>query len=78
MSKNIVKPSTLPGFLELLPEDQIQFNKIRDSIRHTYENFGFVPIDTPLIEKSEILLAKGQGILKNKYIALLKVILIWR
>ncbi len=61
MSKNIVKPSTLPGFLELLPEDQIQFNKIRDSIRHTYENFGFVPIDTPLIEKSEILLAKGAG-----------------
>lgn len=61
MTKNIVKPSTLPGFVELLPKDQLLFNKMLDIIRHTYESYGFVPIDTPTIERSEILLAKGGG-----------------
>ena len=61
MKNEIVKPSILPGFMELLPEDQIQFNKLADTIRETYESFGFMPIDTPVIEKSEILLAKGGG-----------------
>lgn len=57
----IVKPSILPGFMELLPQDQIQFNRIKDTIRQTYEEFGFLPLDTPVLEKSEVLLAKGQG-----------------
>ncbi len=61
MKTDIVKPSILPGFMELLPADQIQFNKLADTIRRTYESFGFMPIDTPVIEKSEILLAKGGG-----------------
>ncbi|MBW9149557.1 histidine--tRNA ligase [Clostridium sp. CM028] len=61
MKNEIVKPSILPGFMELLPADQIQFNKLADTIRETYESFGFMPIDTPVIEKSEILLAKGGG-----------------
>jgi len=61
MNNEIVKPSILPGFMELLPSDQIQFNKLADIIRKTYESFGFMPIDTPVIEKSEILLAKGGG-----------------
>ena len=61
MNNQIVKPSILPGFMELLPADQIQFNKLADAIRKTYESFGFMPIDTPVIEKSEILLAKGGG-----------------
>lgn len=61
MSRDIVKPSTLPGFLELLPKDQILFNKIKDTIRSTYESYGFIPVDTPVIEKSEVLLAKGGG-----------------
>jgi len=61
MKNDIVKPSILPGFMELLPGDQIQFNKLADTIRKTYESFGFMPIDTPIIEKSEILLAKGGG-----------------
>jgi histidyl-tRNA synthetase len=56
-----VKPSTLPGFMELLPEDQILFNKMRDIIRENFEKHGFLPIDTPIIEKSEVLLAKGGG-----------------
>jgi len=61
MKNEIVKPSILPGFMELLPADQIQFNKLANTIRDTYESFGFMPIDTPIIEKSEILLAKGGG-----------------
>ncbi|WP_097026220.1 histidine--tRNA ligase [Clostridium peptidivorans] len=61
MAKNIVKPSILPGFMELLPADQILFNKMMDTIRHNYEKCGFIPLDTPTIEKSEILLAKGGG-----------------
>lgn len=61
MSKDIVRPSILPGFMELLPTDQILFNKMMDTIRKNYEKFGFLPIDTPIIEKSEVLLAKGGG-----------------
>lgn len=61
MSKPIVKPSILPGFMELTPSDQILFNQMMDTIRKNYEKFGFLPIDTPLIEKSEVLLAKGGG-----------------
>ena len=58
---DIVKPSILPGFMELLPHDQLLFNRMLDTIRLNYEKFGFLPIDTPIIEKSEILLAKGGG-----------------
>ncbi|HEX2954875.1 MAG TPA: histidine--tRNA ligase [Bacillota bacterium] len=61
MGKNITKPSILPGFMELLPAEQIVFNRMLDTIRRNYEKFGFVPFDTPAIEKSEILLAKGGG-----------------
>lgn len=61
MDKERVKPSILPGFMELLPSDQILFNEMLDIIRKNYEKFGFLPINTPIIEKSEILLAKGGG-----------------
>lgn len=61
MKNQIVKPSILPGFMELLPNDQIAFNNMMDTIRRNFEKFGFLPIDTPIIEKSEILLAKGGG-----------------
>ncbi|WP_454052041.1 histidine--tRNA ligase [Clostridium sp. Marseille-Q7071] len=61
MSKEIVKPSILPGFMELLPQDQILFNKILEKIQKVYERYGFIPMDTPVIEKSEVLLAKGGG-----------------
>lgn len=57
----IVKPSILPGFMELTPQDQILFNKLMDTIRKNFEKFGFLPLDTPVLEKSEILLAKGGG-----------------
>jgi len=59
--KNFVTPRTLPGFMELLPAEQVLFNKMLDTIRTTYETFGFIPLDTPIIEFAEILLAKAGG-----------------
>ena len=56
---NKVKPKTLPGFMELLPNEQILFNKIKDTIRDSYEESGFVPLNTPIIEDANVLLAKA-------------------
>ena len=56
-----VKPKTLPGFMELLPKEQILFNKIKDTIQRTYEKYGFLPLDTPIIEDANVLLAKAGG-----------------
>jgi histidyl-tRNA synthetase len=61
MIKQIITPSILPGFMELLPADQIVFNEMLDTIKKTYEKYGFIPVDTPMIEKSEVLLAKSGG-----------------
>ena len=58
---NKIKPRTISGVLELLPDDQIVFNQMVDKIRKAYESFGFLPLDTPIIELSEILLAKAGG-----------------
>ena len=57
----MVTPSLLSGFDEYLPDEQMLFNHLFDTIRHSYEHFGFLPIETPAIEKAEILLAKGGG-----------------
>ena len=54
-------PKTLSGFMELLPNEQILFNQMMDNIRCAYEKYGFLPIDTPIIESSEVLLAKAGG-----------------
>ena len=56
-----VEPRTLPGFMELMPTEQILFNQIKEQIRQTYEEYGFLPLDTPIIESSEVLLAKAGG-----------------
>lgn len=56
-----VTPKTLPGFMELLPQEQIEFNRIKEKIQKSYEKFGFLPLDTPVIEASEVLLAKAGG-----------------
>lgn len=56
-----VEPRTLPGFMELLPNDQIKFNAMMDKIRKSYEKFGFLPLDTPIIENAGVLLAKAGG-----------------
>ena len=55
------EPKILPGFMELLPKDQILFNKMYDTIRSVYERFGYLPLDTPIIEYSNVLLAKAGG-----------------
>ena len=55
------KPRTLSGFMELLPEKQVQFDRMLELIRRSYSLYGFTPLDTPVIEASEVLLAKAGG-----------------
>ena len=59
MEKTVAK--TLPGFMELLPDEQILFNEMKEKIQKSYEKFGFLPLDTPIIESADVLLAKAGG-----------------
>ncbi|MDU7439909.1 MAG: histidine--tRNA ligase, partial [Clostridium sp.] len=61
MKKNIIKPSILPGFMELLPKEQEIFDDMVSKIKNVYEDNGCLAIDTPIIEKAEVLLAKTGG-----------------
>ena len=54
-------PRTLSGFMELLPQPQQQMERMMEILRRTYSLYGFTPLDTPVIEASEVLLAKGGG-----------------
>lgn len=54
-------PRTLSGFMELLPQPQQQMERMMAILRATYARYGFTPLDTPVIEASEVLLAKGGG-----------------
>ena len=56
-----VEPRTLAGFMELLPSEQILFEQMKNTIEETYQQYGFLPIDTPIQELSEVLLAKAGG-----------------
>lgn len=56
-----VAPRTLSGFMELLPADQIKMEKMMETLRRSYSVYGFAPLDTPIIESAEVLLAKGGG-----------------
>ena len=58
---SIIKPRTLSGFMELLPGKQQQFERMAQILRDTYASYGFAPLDTPIIEDAQILLAKGGG-----------------
>ncbi len=58
---DIVKARTMPGVMELLPGDQIAYNRVRDTIRATFERFGFLPIETPVMELVSVLLTKSGG-----------------
>lgn len=55
------EPRTLPGFMELLPNEQILFDQMKQAIEESYKTFGFLPIDTPIIELADVLLAKTGG-----------------
>ncbi len=56
-----LKPHTLSGFMELLPAPQQQMERMMSVLRETYALYGFTPLDTPVIEDAQILLAKGGG-----------------
>ena len=58
---NIITPKNLSGFMELVPKEQVLFEKIKQKLEETYRLYGFYPIDTPILERSEILLAKTGG-----------------
>ena len=58
---NKIEPRTLPGFMELMPNEQILFEQIKEKIEKTYQKYGFLPLDTPILELSEVLLAKAGG-----------------
>ena len=57
----LMKPRTLSGFMELLPPRQVQFDRMVELLRQAYSLYGFTPLDTPIIESSQVLLAKGGG-----------------
>ncbi len=57
----MTEPRTLPGFMELLPNEQILFEQMKQKIEKTYQQFGFLPLDTPVLELAEVLLTKTGG-----------------
>ena len=56
-----IKAHTLSGFMELLPAPQTQMERLLEVLRSSYGVYGFTPLDTPIIEASDVLLAKGGG-----------------
>ncbi|MBR5615526.1 MAG: ATP phosphoribosyltransferase regulatory subunit, partial [Clostridia bacterium] len=58
---NLVTPRTLAGFMELLPREQLAFERMRRALEDVYRLYGFYPLDTPVLEYSEILFAKAGG-----------------
>ena len=58
---NKIQPRTLSGFMELLPREQRLMENIQQILRETYALYGFTPLDTPVIESSDVLLAKAGG-----------------
>ena len=77
-ARNIIEPSILAGFQEFLPKEQMLFTRMQDLIRASFESYGFIPLDTPVLEKSQVLLAKSGEIPRNRCTASKKAIRIWR
>lgn len=59
--RKITEPAILSGFMELLPKEQMILTHMQDTIKSTFESYGFIPLDTPVLEKAEVLLAKSGG-----------------
>ena len=55
----LTQARTMPGVLELLPLDQIAFQDMLDAVRRNFERFGFLPIETPVMEFTDVLLTRG-------------------
>ncbi len=58
---SIIKPRVLKGFRDFLPESEIERKSIQSKLEQNFQSFGFVPIDTPALEYTEVLLGKGGG-----------------
>lgn len=58
---SLITPRTPPGVMELLPRQQVAFQRMLDTIRRGYERFGFVPVETPVFETADVLLTKSGG-----------------
>ncbi|MDA3958375.1 histidine--tRNA ligase [Oceanispirochaeta sp.] len=57
----IIEPKILKGFRDFLPATEIERKRVIRLLENTFEGYGFVPIDTPVLEYSEVLLGKGSG-----------------
>ena len=68
MSDKIIKPATITGFPEYLPEERILEQKMMDTIRKVFESHGFCSIETPVVEKLEVLLSKSADTNKEMYV----------
>ncbi len=58
---NLIQPRVLKGFRDILPQAEILRDDLQEKITKVYRSYGFVPIDTPVLEYSEILLRKSNG-----------------
>ena len=72
-----LKPRTLSGFMELLPAPQQKIERMLEILRKNFALYGFTPIDTPIIESAEILLAKGGVRRKSRFTASRRATAIW-
>lgn len=65
--KAIVKPTPISGFMEYMPEVQLHYDGLLNNLRKLFSSHGFVPIDTPIVERLEVLAAKGGDVDKEIY-----------
>ncbi|MEX0716421.1 MAG: ATP phosphoribosyltransferase regulatory subunit, partial [Planctomycetaceae bacterium] len=59
MTRKLIKPQTLKGFRDHLPDAMLARETLIETARRVYRSYGYAPIDTPALEYSEILLGKG-------------------
>jgi len=59
VSSELIKPQTLKGFRDYMPEAMLAREHLMGIARRVYRSYGFAPIDTPALEYSEVLLGKG-------------------
>lgn len=59
--ETFIQPKILKGFRDFLPQDEILRSDLIEKLTKTFRSYGFVPIDTPVLEYTEILLRKSNG-----------------